>query len=202
MKITRDDLKRLRVPIVFAVLFIILGIGCLGAAEHLLTQARRARDGAKENRTEAQKRVERAAEEEREIRSDLAKYEKMASKGMTKGENRLDMIDAIAKIKNDRRMFEIRYSIEAQKRLDYPGIAPAGNLDFANSRMKLEMLLLHEGDLVNFLSDLSAIRSSYVSVQRCQTTRVDRNAQSTSVQPRLRSECQIDLIVLRENRPA
>lgn len=202
MKIARDDLKRLRIPIVFAVLFILLGVGCLGAAEHLLSQARRARDTAKENRAEAQKRVERASDEEREIRSDLAKYAKMAERGMVAGESRLDMIDAIAKIKNDRRMFEIRYSIEAQKRLDYPGIAPAGNLDFANSRMKLEMLLLHEGDLINFLHDLTAMRSSYVSVQRCQTVRVDRNVQATSVQPRLRSECQIDLIVLRESRPA
>lgn len=201
MKIARDDVKRLRVPIVFAVLFTLLGIACLGAAEHFLSQARRARDIAKESRAEAQKRVERAAEEEREIRTDLAKYDKMVSRGMVKGENRLDMIDAIAKIKNDRRMFEIRYSIEAQKRLDYPGVTQAGNLDFANSRMKLEMLLLHEGDLMNFLSDLTSIRSSFVSVQRCQTTRVDRNVQATAVQPRLRSECQIDLIVLRESRP-
>lgn len=202
MNIARDDLKRLRVPIIFAVLLILLGIACLGFSEHLLAQARRAKDVAKESRAEAQKRVERAAEEEREIRADLAKYQKMVARGMVTGENRLDMIEAIAKIKNDRRMFEIRYSIDAQKRLDYPGITQAGNLDFANSRMKLEMLLLHEGDLMNFLSGLTSMRNSYVSVQRCQTTRVDRNVQTTSVQPRLRSECQIDLIVLRESRPA
>lgn len=202
MKIAREDLVKLRVPLAFAALFIGLGVACLGAAEHLLDQARRGRDGAKNGRAEAQKRVERAAEEEREIKSDLARYQKMVARGMIAGENRLDMIDAIAKIKNERRLFEIRYSIEAQKRLDYPGISQAGNLDFANSRMKLEMLLLHEGDLINFLSDLTSIGGSYVSVQRCATTRVERGGTATSVQPRLRSECQIDLIVLRDTRPA
>jgi len=202
MKFARDDLKRLRVPLVFALLFILLGIACLGGAEHALAQARRARDAAKDGRAEAQKRVERAAEEEREIRANLARYQKMVSRGMIAGENRLDMIDAIAKIKNDRRLFEIRYSIDAQKRLDYPGISQAGNLDFANSRMKLEMLLLHEGDLVNFLSDLTSIGNSYVSVQRCQTNRIDRSGLPATVQPRLRAECQIDLIVLRDTRPS
>ena len=77
---------------------------------------------------------------------------------------------------------------------------PAG-VDFYASTMKVDIALLHEGDLINFLADLTSIKSSYVSVQRCQTTRVDRGTQSTSVQPRLRSECQIDLIVLRESRP-
>jgi len=202
MKFARDDLIRLRVPLVFAVLLIVLGIAFLGAAEHWLAQARRARDAAKEGRAEAQKRIERAAEEERDIRSDLVRYQKMVERGMIAGENRLDMIDAIAKIKTERRLFEIRYSIDAQKRLDYPGISRAGNLDFANSRMKLEMLLLHEGDLMNFLSDLTSIGSSYVSVQRCQTSRIDRSGLPTTVQPRLRSECQIDLIVLRDARPA
>lgn len=200
MKIARDDLKRLRLPIIAAVLFILLGIASLGGAEHTLAQARRARDAAKENRAESQKRIERASEEEREIRSDLARYQKMVARGMVAGENRLDMIDAIAKIKSERRLFEIRYSIEAQKRLDYPGLSQAGRLDFANSPMKLEMLLLHEGDLMNFLTDLTGLAGSYVSVQRCQTVRIDRAATASAGQPRLRSECQIDLIVLRESR--
>src|SRR5438045_3980751 len=107
MTFTRADLKRLRWPIAAAVLLTAVGSACFIASEQYLAQAKAAREAAKTQREQAQKRVEQVAEEEREIRSNLLTYNKMVQRGMTSQENRLDLIDAIAKIKNDRRLFEI-----------------------------------------------------------------------------------------------
>jgi hypothetical protein len=66
------------------------------------------------------------------------------------------------------------------------------------------MLLLHEGDLMNFLADLQAGIKAHVSVRNCIVTRRERGAApgATTLQPRLRAECQVDLISVRGLKPA
>lgn len=199
MKITGEDIKRLRLPIASAAVLIALGAACLVWSETQLAEAKKAREAAKAQRTQAQKRVEQVAEEEREIRENLIYYQKMVDRGMVGQENRLDLIDSIAKIKNDRKLFEIKYVIDPQKPLDYAGIQPAGPTDFVASRIKLDMMLLHEEDLLNFLSDLDRVGRSHVAVRHCLVTRLDRGpATQVTVAPRLRSECEVDMVVLKQ----
>jgi hypothetical protein len=198
MKVVRQDYRKLAVPGAIALVLAVLGIVCVMSAERYLASAKSARDAAKLARHQAQSRVEQVAEEEREIRQNLVHYQKMVERGMVGQENRLDLIDAIARIKKDRKLFEIKYNIEPQKPLDYPGIVPAGPMDFVASRMKLDMLLLHEEDLLNFLNDLERVGKSHVVVRDCSVARFDRGGSSQSNTPRLRSECLIDLIVLRQ----
>jgi hypothetical protein len=146
--------------------------------------------------------VSRVSEEEREIRENLVYYEQMRRRGMVGEQNRLDWIESIARIKNDRKLFEIKYGIEPQKPLDYPGIVASGAAEFVVSRMKLDMLLLHEEDLLDFLADLQAAGGAYVSVRRCAVTRIERGSAATALQPRLRAECQVDLVSVRGINPA
>ncbi len=197
MKLGRADMKELRLAIGAAAAMIALGIGGVAATDYSLGVARNAREAAKQSRTEALKRVEQVAEEEREIRRNLVFYQTMSGHGMAGEQNRLDLIDAIAKIKKARRLFEIRYEIEPQKRLDYAGIRPAGAMDLVTSRMKLEMLLLHEQDLLAFLGDLKASEKAYISVRGCAVSREGAAASPLAVTPRLRSECQVDLVAVR-----
>ncbi len=199
MIIVRDDLKRLRLPLVAAAALLALGAACLFASEDYLDTAKKARDAARLSRVAAQERVSKVSEEEREIRENLVHYEQMRRRGMVGEQSRLDWIESIARIKNDRKLFEIKYSIEAQRPLDYPGIVATGAADFVVSRMNLEMLLLHEEDLLNFLADLEVAGKAYVSVRHCTVSRIERAA---ALQPRLRADCQVDLVSVRGVKPA
>src|SRR3979490_1977377 len=154
MNVTRDDLKRLRMPLSAAIILLVLGAGSLIASGYYLDEARTAQDATRLTRVAAQERVLRVAEEEREIRDDLVYYEQMRQRGIVGEQSRLDWIESIAKIKNDRKQFAIRDNFEAKKPLDYPGLVPAGAADFVVSRLKLDMLLPHGGALLNFLADL------------------------------------------------
>lgn len=202
MNITRDDLKRLRAPLAIGAVLTALGVAALVASQSYLDSQRRARDASRASRVAAQERVLRVSEEEREIRDNLVDYERMREHGMMSDQNRIEWIESIARIKNNRKLFEIRYRIEAQRPLDYPGIVATGGAELVVSRMKLEMLLLHEDDLLNFLADLQASKKAFVSVRQCMVTRVERGAgQGTALQPRLQAECQLDLISVRGLRP-
>ncbi|HET7200357.1 MAG TPA: hypothetical protein VFI80_06035 [Burkholderiales bacterium] len=204
MNVTRDDLKRLRMPLASAIALLALGAACLITSSHYLDAARAAQDATRLSRVAAQERVSRVSEEERGIREDLVYYEQMRQHGIIGEQSRLDWIETIAKIKNERKLFEIRYNFEAQKPLDYPGFAATGPAEFVVSRLRLNMLLLHEGDLLNFLADLQANIKAHVSVRSCTVARIAPGAtpSSTALQPRLRTECQVDLISIKGVKPA
>ncbi len=204
MIIVRDDLNRLRLPLAGAATLLALGAACLLTSEHYLNAAKKARDTARQSRVAIQERVSRVSEEEREIRENLVHYEQMRRRGMVGEHNRLDWIESITRIKKDRKLFEIKYGIEAQRPLDYPGIVATGTVNFVVSRMKLEMLLLHEEDLLTFLADLEAAGKAYVSVRHCSLNRIERGAvpSATALQPRLRADCQVDLVSVRGVKPA
>ena len=202
MNVSRDDLKRLRVPLALALLLSALGVACLATSGYYLDEAKSAREASRLARVGAQERMAKVSEEEREIRENLVHFEQMRRYGMVGDQNRIDWIESIARIKNSRKLFEIRYNIEAQRSLDYPGVVATGAADFVVSRMRLNMLLLHEGDLLNFLADLQAAGKGHVSVRRCTVTRIERGAPSaTALQPRLRAECQVDLVSVRGIKP-
>ena len=199
MNIARDDLKRLRMPLAAAIVLLVLGAACLITSGYFLDAAKAAQGATRLSRVAAQERVSRVSEEERGIRDDLVYFEQMRQRGVAGEQSRLDWIESIAKIKNERKLFEIRYSFEAQRPLDYPGLVATAGAEFVVSRLKLDMLLLHEGDLLNFLADLQASIKAHVSVRSCNVTRVERGAapSATSLQPRLRAECQVDLVSVR-----
>jgi len=199
MNIVRDDLKRLYLPLAVAAASVVLGAACLVASTNYLDTAKETQTAARQNRLAAQERVSKVSEEEREIRENLKYYEQMRSSGVVGEQNRLDWIDAIAKIKNDRRLFEIRYNIEAQRPLDYPGIVSSQDAEFVVSRVKLDMMLLHEEDLLGFLDDLREVRKAHVTVRRCMVERIERGG--AGVQPRLHAECLVDLVSLRGLKP-
>ena len=204
MNVTRDELKSLRMPLAVAIGLLALGTAGLIASGYYLGEARTAQDATRLSRVAAQERVLRVAEEERGIRDDLVYYEQMRQRGIVGEQSRLDWIESIARIKNDRKLFEIRYNFDAQRAIDYPGLVATSAADFVVSRLKLDMLLLHEGDLLNFLADLQAGIKAHVSVRKCTVTRIERGAApgATTVQPRLRAECQVDLISVRGVKPA
>jgi hypothetical protein len=204
MKIGLDDLKQLRAPLALAAVLFALGAACLVSSNFYLDAAKKIQDATRLSRVAAQERVLRVSEEEREIRSNLVYYEQMRARGVVSEQNRIDWIETIARIKRDRKLFEIKYRIEAQRGLDYAGISATGAGDFTVSRMKLDMLLLHENDLLDFLADLQAARKGFVSVRQCTVTRIDREAPSapTALQPRLRAECQVDLVSVKGIKPA
>jgi hypothetical protein len=203
MNIARDDFRRLRMPLAAAIVLLALGAACLISSGYFLDAAKAAQGATRQSRVAAQERVSRVSEEERGIRDDLVYFEQMRQRGVVGEQSRLDWIESIAKIKNERKLFEIRYNFEAQRPLDYPGLVATGAAEFVVSRLKLDMLLLHEGDLLNFLTDLQASIKAYVSVRNCTVSRIQRGTapSATSLQPRLRAECQVDLVSVRGIKP-
>jgi len=200
MKLGAGELKRLRLPVAACVVLTIAGAACYFAVNDYLLETKKLAAATSAQRIEAKAKLASANEEEREIKANLQQYQALAARGIVGDEKRLDWIDTITAIKNERRLFNITYSIEPQQQLEYPGFTSGGGVNFVVSRTKIEMQLLHEEDLLNFIDDLANRGRLYLSVRSCDIQRTERGG-GTTLAPRLRAICVFDLITIRHSKP-
>ena len=195
MTFTPDELRRLLLPALAALAMVVAGIAAIWAANTEQRSARTALAVAQEERQKNTERLARIAEEEREVKEKLDIYQRLKALHVLGEERRLEWADAIARIRAQRELLDLRYRVERQRLLNTVQGKP-GNVEFYASTMNVDMALLHEEDQTRFLGDLRASGNAYYSVKRCQLERRGQPAGSTLIAPRLHADCQIDLITI------
>jgi hypothetical protein len=195
VRFTREELKRLALPLVLALAAVGTGAALIWAAGGALreTQARLA--AAQAERRAANERLARISEEEREVSQKIDVYQRLKTLNILGEERRLEWADAITRIRAQRELLDLRYTVDRQRQLlSAPG-KPA-NVDFFASTMKVQLALLHEEDLLRFLADLRESGNAYYAVRRCDLTRTGQAPGGPTMTPRLRADCDIDLITI------
>jgi len=195
MNFSSAQLKTLALPLVAAVLMLAAGAGLIFWTKKEQAVAAQQLAGARAERTQAQERLKRIAEEEKEVSDKLAVYRQLQTLRILGEEQRLEWADAMTRIRNSRELLDLRYLVERQRSLASIAGKPA-SVDFFASTMKVDIALLHEGDLIGFLRDLRESGNAFYAVRRCGITRTGQAPTGTSIVPRLRAECDIDLITI------
>ncbi|HZM35791.1 MAG TPA: hypothetical protein VFC18_15020 [Burkholderiales bacterium] len=195
MRFTQDEAKRLAFPVLIAAVLAGAGAFLLERAGGALAAAGRELAAAQAERRQHADRLSRIAEEEREVRQKVDIYRRLRELHVLGEEQRLEWADAIARIRQERELLDLRYRVERQQKLFSAAGKPA-DVDFYASRMSVDLALLHEEDLLRFLSDLRDSGNAFYSVRRCTVERTGQAATGVSIVPRLRAACEIDLITI------
>jgi hypothetical protein len=195
MNFSAQELRKLALPLAMLVALLAAGAGLIFWTQHELRVAEQQLAGERSERSQAREKLTRIAEEEKEVNDKLAVYLRLKSLHILGDEQRLEWADAMTRIRTGRELLDLRYIVERQRLLvSMPG-KPA-NVDFFASTMKVDIALLHEGDLLAFLRDLRDSGNAFYSVKRCQITRTGQAGSGSNIVPRLRAECDIDLITI------
>ena len=195
MNLTRDEARKLVLPVLLALVLLGAGAGLIWGAGQARQAAQREFASAQSQRQQNAERLARIAEEEREVKEKIEVYQQLRALHILGEEKRLEWADAMTRIRTQRELLDVRYRVEKQRRLaSVPG--KPGNVDFFASTMKVELALLHEEDLLRFFADLRASGNAYYAPKRCAISRTGPAGTGTSIQPRLRAECEIDLITV------
>jgi hypothetical protein len=195
MTLSREEWKRLLGPIGLAAALLACGVALLYAAGESLASARRQFSAAQSERRQNSERLERIAEEEREVKEKIDVYRRLRQLNILGEERRLEWADAVGRIRAQRELLDLRYVVDRQRPLSSVQGKP-GKVDFYASTMKVELALLHEEDLLRFLADLRESGNAYYAVRRCAVTRTGQAAAGATMSPRLRAECDVDLITI------
>jgi len=195
MNFTAQELKKLALPLVLLVALLGAGAGLILWTQAEQAVAARQLAAARTERSQAQERLTRIAEEEKEVNDKLEVYRRLKSLHILGEEQRLEWADAMTRIRTTRELLDLRYLVDRQRSLSvFPG-KPAG-VEFFASTMRVEIALLHEGDLLGFLRELRDSGNAYYSIKRCALTRTGTAPTGASIVPRLRADCEIDLITI------
>jgi len=197
MKIEQSDLRYLALPGLVALIVVLAGLATVYLAQRFLEDAHAELEQARTERAAIQNKLRRATEEEREIRASLVNYQRMRQHGIIGDEQRMDWVEAVKAIRTERGIRDLRYAIEPQQTLEYPGFKKVAGIDFLDSRMKIEADLLHEGDLFDIMADLRARLAPYVIVRACDLGRIAA-ASTDEYGPHVRAECMLDLVTVRD----
>jgi len=195
MNFTAAEFKKLAAPLLLLLLLAGAGAALILWIQGQQKTAESQLAAARTERAQARERLTRIAEEEKEVNDKLAVYRRLKSLHILGEEQRLEWADAMTRIRTTRELLDLRYLVARQRLIaSFPG-KPAG-VDFYASTMKVDIALLHEGDLLVFLRELRDSGNAYYSVRRCSISRTGSAPTGTSIVPRLRAECEIDLITI------
>ena len=195
MNLTREELARLALPVVAALALLAAGGWLIWVASESRIKAQAQLVAAHAERRQNSDRLARIAEEERDVSEKLDVYKQLKRLNIIGEERRLEWADAVTRIRNERELLDLAYRVDRQKLLkSIPG--KPGSVDFFASTMTVQLDLLHEEDLLRFLSDLRSSGNAYYSVKLCAMRRTGQAATGTTITPRLRANCDIDLITV------
>ena len=195
----REDFKLLRPALLLATALLLAGLFAAGLAH--LWRAEREVDHrqALDSLRNFQTRLARIEDEAGEIRAGGQLFDRLVARGIVGKEPRAEWIEQIRHIRTERRLFDIRWELQASQPLE-ADIAPGdgGGYDMLASRLQVHLPLLHEEDLLRFLGDMRDTLQAFVRPRQCtlEPASPEAGQETAIIQPRLQADCELDLITL------
>lgn len=193
MTLSGRDLKKLWLPLL-ATLAMISVAGLLGWASTLeKSKAEQERNTALSARDQIDKRLRQVRTEEQEIRERTALLQQLKNAGITGPERRLDWMEQLRDTQRELRIPGMKYEFGAQTSLDN-GNDPS--YAWFASPLHLQLRLLHEEDLLNFLATVQKNAKALVIVRGCKLSPLPGQADAREALAQLGAECDMQWITI------
>jgi hypothetical protein len=137
-------------------------------------------------------------EEEDIIATYLPRYLALEDAGIIGREQRLDWIDVLRESARAARVQSLSYVLNAQQSFD-PGMTlNVGDYAVYASSMRLDIGLLHEGDLLEFLARLHEQMPGLFGVTGCRMARTERTLRMEADAANVEVQCTLNFYTLRK----
>ena len=193
MKLELRDLKRTQWVALLAAILIALAVAAglwTSAGAH---KAQVERDAAAARKSEVERRLARVRTEEQEIKTRTQQFQQMDQAGIIGQEKRLDWTELLRDLQQQLRLPGMSYEFGAQVPLE---TTTDTGYAYHSSPLKIQLRLLHEEDLLNFINRLQREAKAMVLVRGCKLVRPPAtNSAGGAVQ--LNAECTMEWVTLR-----
>lgn len=193
MKLEPRDLKKTGWVALLAAILIALAVA---AGLWTSAGARKAlgeRDAAAARKLEVERRLARVRTEEQEIKARTQQFQQMEQANMVGPEKRLDWTELLRDLQQQLRLPGMSYEFGPQIPLE---ITTDTGYAFHSSQLKIQLRLLHEEDLLNFINRLQREAKAMVLVRGCKLVRPPA-ANSAGSTASLNAECTMEWVTLR-----
>lgn len=164
MKLTIEDLRYLRLPLIgLAITLATVSTLLWTARAHLQTAARQQASAQRAEQLAAQQ-LHQARSEEEDIKARAADYLALRQRALTGDEPRLDWMETLETLQSALRLPGMSYEFGVQSVLEK---SDASTYAWFGSPMRLRLRILHEGDLLDFLTRMTQDSHAIVLTRSC-----------------------------------
>ena len=190
MKFSQRDLQKLQWYALLAAVLLTLAVAFGIWSQQRLQQAQRERKVADNQLQQIDKRLRQVRTEEQEIKARTGLFQQLEKSGMTGEEKRLAWIELLHDLQQQLHLPGMNYEFGPQRSLE----TEAGTTyAYHSSHLRIQLRLVHEEDLLNFVQQLQHRAKAMVLVRNCQ---VRRTSAPTSL-AQLSADCDMEWITLR-----
>lgn len=202
MQLDKQDWQKLQLPLVLLGGVIAVVVVLLGFAQNYHANQALALETQQNLLNAARQRYQSSGMEKDTIVEYLPKYQALISKGFVGEERRIEWVDNLRAQHKNHKLFGIKYNIGQQEKYT-PSFAPnVGGFTLQRSTMRLELDMLHEGDLLQLTESLNANNTASFMLRDCEIVRLNAGgALSNQLIANLNAQCELDWLTLREPAP-
>lgn len=197
MKFEARDWQKLQFPTLFLGLVLIivsLLVWFTGSQETLIQQGLSKQES---QLRQAKKRYQDSGAEKEAIIKYLPAYHRLIEQGFIGEERRIEWIDELRNINQQFKLFGINYAIDTQEDFKLAFKHDTGKFILHRSVMKIDLALLHEGDLMTIFSALGSKNFAPFMVRECVISRIGGGIKNKFL-PNLDAQCELDWLTLTE----
>lgn len=187
----RDDLPVIRKAAIIFAICLLSGAALIGVSRFFLAKQQAVLMQAQAELGEAQGQYSAATNEKNEIRDFQPKYIELVRRNFIGEEKRIDVIEHIYAIQQNRKLLPITYEILPQQVVQLDPSISTGELELRGSTLVLHMKLLHELDMLSLIDDLR--RTGSFVPQSCSLTQIDA-VREMPLSARVDAECSLVLV--------
>ncbi len=202
MKLDSQDWLKLQTPLVILGLVLMLIALMLAFTQNYNTAQEQLLQSQQNLLSAARQRYQSSGIEKETIKEYLPQYQALINKGFVGEERRIEWVEALREQHKSNKLFGIKYSISQQQEYK-PSFAPSvGGFMLHRSIMKLDLDMLHEGDILKLTESLSAENTAPFMLRDCEITRLNAGgALSNQLIANLHAQCELDWLTMREPAP-
>lgn len=205
MKFTSRHLNEIKVPLAALAAVVVAGAVLISWTRAQIQQGQRALSAQETQLREARNRFQRSGEERDLIVRYKPPYEALRNAGLIGPEQRINWLDALRATNQQARLFGTEYQVSMQQPYPYAQDYNAPRLGMAQSVMKVNLRLAHEGELLRFFRQLEAQGAGAFDINECRIERTSSADAPLGPQANLRAECELAWITINpepaERRP-
>jgi len=195
MKLSGRHLDSLKAPLAVLAIVAIAGAGVVSWTRTKIVQDQRALSAQENQLKEARTRFQRSGDERDLIVKFMGPYQEWSARGLIGPERRINWLDALRISNQQAQLFGAEYQVSTQQPYPYAQEFNATKLGMAQSVMKLNLRLAHEGELMRFFRLLDSQNAGTFDINQCVLERIG-TATPTPQQPNLRVECELAWITI------
>ena len=199
MNLEKQDWQKLRAPLLILTAVIMAGSTLFGTAQYYSRHQEAALQNQQNLLNAARQRYQLSGAEKDMITEYLPQYQMLISRGFVGEEQRIAWVEHLREQHKSQKLFGIKYSISPQEKYTPAFLGNSGGFTLNRSVMKLELDMLHEGDLLQLTEGLSIENATPFILRECEINRLNPGSQiSNQLVANLHALCELDWLTLRE----